>query len=393
MTILVPATGDQSLLKQINRMALVRAVQRTPGLSRADLAKASGLTKSTVSLLTQELIEEGWLLEQQAAVTGALGRRPTPLRLDGSRSALLGAEIGVEGLAAVAVSLTGEVIETASETYAPVQPQPTLEHLAELIDRLLASMKNRRRRVLGVGVGVPGAVDARKGALKVAPNLGWRDVELVAALRRLLGRSVSGLEIRMQNEADVAAVGEFEFSEHPVAEPLIFLSLGVGVGAGIVANDRLFRGADGFAGEIGHSVLEIEGPRCSCGRRGCAEAFIGLRAIAKDAAPGALRSVPEIAKAAGRAQSRAQAAVRRAGEYLGVLVQNLCAAFNPGCLVFGGPACELGKPFLESAYQRIESYAAEADMPIPELRLARFGPLAVPVGAAALVLHTELRPH
>lgn len=134
MTILVPATGDQSLLKQINRMALVRAVQRTPGLSRADLAKASGLTKSTVSLLTQELIEEGWLLEQQAAVTGALGRRPTPLRLDGSRSALLGAEIGVEGLAAVAVSLTGEVIETASETYAPVQPQPTLEHLAELID-------------------------------------------------------------------------------------------------------------------------------------------------------------------------------------------------------------------------------------------------------------------
>jgi predicted NBD/HSP70 family sugar kinase len=388
-------TGDQSLLKQINRMALVRVIQRSPALSRADLSKETGLTKSTVSLLVQELIDEGWLAEREAQVTGALGRRPTPLYIDGERLALIGAELGVDSLSVVAVSLAGELLDSVVEPLATTEQGAVVKRLAELIAATSERLKAAGRSVLGTGLGVPGAVDEHAGLLKIAPNLGWRDVQILSRLGSALTLAgAAGSPMFVQNEADVAALGEFEFGERPIPEPLVYLSLGIGVGAGIVANDRLFVGADGFAGEVGHSILQLEGPLCSCGRQGCAEAFIGLRAIAARAAGASGNPLPVadlLSRAASGDETIARAA-ERAGHFLGVLAHNLWTAFNPGRIVFGGPACELGPQFLSSAAACLKSYAESAGLPMPELRQARYGSLAVAVGAAALVLHKLIRP-
>jgi len=389
-------TGDQSLLKQINRMALVRVIRRLPGLSRADVAKETGLTKSTVSLLVQELIDEGWLAERDAQVTGALGRRPTPLQIDPERLAMIGAELAVDGLQVVLVSLTGEILDSVSEPQADMgEAARVLARLGELIAIAGERAKALGRELLGIGIGVPGAVDERSGLLKVAPNLGWRDVEVLTQVRRTLeGNPLFNLPIYVQNEADVAALGEFEFGEAPVPEPLIYLSLGIGVGAGIVVSDRLFVGADGFAGEVGHSVLQRNGPLCSCGRRGCAEAFIGLRAIASRiaGAHGAGLSASDLASLVTSGKLEAVQAASEAGDYLGVLVQNLWTAFNPGRIVLGGPACAMGDAFVAAARETLERYASEAQLPTPELRLSHYGVQAVAVGAAALVLHKTTRP-
>src|SRR6516164_2785585 len=142
-------TGDQSLLKQINRMALVRVIQRSPALSRADLSKETGLTKSTVSLLVQELIDEGWLAEREAQVTGALGRRPTPLYIDGERLALIGAELGVDSLSVVAVSLAGELLDSVVEPLATTEQGAVVKRLAELIAATSERLKAAGRSVLG----------------------------------------------------------------------------------------------------------------------------------------------------------------------------------------------------------------------------------------------------
>ncbi len=388
-------SGDQSLLKQINRMALVRVIQRNPAQSRADLSKETGLTKSTVSQLAQELIAEGWLVERKAPITGALGRRPTPLYIDGERLALIGAELGVDSISVVTVSLTGELLDSVTETLMFAEQVLVVERLAELIAAALQRLKAAGRSLLGVGLGVPGAVDERVGLLKIAPNLGWRDVPILSRLGSALTRAGAvGLPMFVQNEADVAALGEFEFGERPIPEPLVYLSLGIGVGAGIVANDRLFVGADGFAGEVGHSILQLAGPRCSCGRQGCAEAFIGLRAIAVRAAgaSGEPLTVSELLSRAASGDVEVAWAAEQAGHFLGVLAHNLWTAFNPGRIVFGGPACGLGPQFLDAAAESLAHYAQSAGLPMPELRSARYGSLAVAVGAAALVLHKMIRP-
>ena len=279
---LMTVTGDQRLLREINRMALVRAIQRSLGISRAKLAKETGLTKSTVSLLAQDLIDEGWLFANVARATGDLGRRPTPLHLNGDRLAMIGADVGSESINLVTVSLTGAVLDAASAPLANTRPVEVIGSLARAVAALVSRSGDERRRLLGIGVGVPGAVLDRQGVVELAPNLPWRDVplrtELTAALSRL---GVRGVPVQVQNDYDAAVLGEYEFGAEVLPDPLIYLGLGVGVGvgAGIIVRDRLFLDAEGYAGEVGHSILQPDGPLCSCGRHGCAEALIGLRAI------------------------------------------------------------------------------------------------------------------
>ncbi len=390
-------TGDQSLMRESNRMALARVIQRLPGLSRAELAKETGLTKSTVSLLVQDLIDEGWLLESDIQATGSIGRRPTPLFLDGVRLAMIGAEVSVESksISALTVSLTGEVINGASEPLPSTRPAEVIRRLAHLIASLVEQARADGRRLLGIGVGVPGAVLDKQGVVKLAPNFPWRDVSLRSDLARELALiGVDNLCLHVQNDYDLAALSEYEFGADPLPDPLVYLGLGVGVGAGIIVRDRLFLGADGFAGEVGHSILQLEGPVCSCGRKGCAETFIGQKAISTQifGHAGDVMPVETIRHLLERNDEAALLAVRRAGHYLGVLIQNLWTCFNPGRIVLGGPLCELGAPILDAAHSCLERYSEDCGMPLPEIKLSRFGSRSVVVGAAALVKHNLLRP-
>jgi predicted NBD/HSP70 family sugar kinase len=222
----------------------------------------------------------------------------------------------------------------------------------------------------GIGVGVPGAVDDASGVVRFAPNLGWREVSLLPGLTgALAAEGLSGVPVQLQNDADAAALGEYEFSDGEGEDPLIFVSCDVGVGAGIVLNDRLFIGARGMAGEIGHTVLQIDGPRCSCGRQGCAEVFLGSRVLDREA--------PDLGRAAG---------------FLGVLLQNLWVTFEPRAIVVGGKSCAAHADFLRGAIETVRNYADCAGMPPPNVRPARYGAWAPAVGAAALALHEYLRP-
>ncbi len=392
---LMTITGDQSLLREINLMAIARAVQRQPGLSRADLAKETGLTKSTIGLLVQDLVEKGWLLESDIQATGAIGRRPTPLFMDGVRMAMIGADVSLDRLNVLAVSLTGEVLGEISEPLSSNRPEEVIRLLAVLAASLAEQVRVKGRQLLGLGVGVPGAVLDQYGTVKLAPNFAWRDVAFLDCLKRELSSlNVEDLRILVQNDYDVAALGEYEFGEAPLPDPLVYLGLGVGVGAGVIVRDRLFLGAEGFAGEVGHSTLQLDGPLCSCGRKGCAEAFIGQRAISTRVSGHAddLLSVDTLRRLLEREDEAAMLSVRRAGRYLGVLIQNLWTYFNPGRIVLGGPLCELGAPFLDAAHSCLEDYARDCGLQLPEIRLARFGSRSVAIGAAALVKHALLRP-
>jgi predicted NBD/HSP70 family sugar kinase len=391
---LAEAAGNQQLLKDINRMALVRHLCAHPGLSRADLAPAVGLTKSTVSLLVRELIAEGWLIEREVVATGDLGRRPTPLFIDPTRLLLLGAEVGIEGVRAVGTSLTGTVLATATASYGSAKSaKACIATVATALLKVRKQLDESEHRIIGIGVGLPGGVDEASGVLNFAPNLGWRDVPVGTLLaEKLAGTSLGGVPMFLQNEADVAALGEHEFNPTPSSDPLLYVSINQGVGAGVIVGDRLLTGARGFAGEVGHMVLQIDGPLCSCGRRGCAEAVIGPRAILRVPASDGMPALSEALRLLAENDAATLRATRKAGNYLGVLLQNLATAYDPSCIVLGGALVDLGEVFLQPALRTLQEYASAANLAPPEVRTSRFGPDAVAAGAAALARYRLTRP-
>ena len=407
-------TGDLQLLKRINRSVLLRLVRSQPGLSRAQLASLSGLTKSTVSALVRELIDEHWLSEAASQVVAQrIGRPSTPLNLATHKRVLLGLEIAVDCLRLVAVSLSGVVLGQSDIALDDRRPANACQLAVTLLGQQLRQLEQQQLLLSGVGVCLPGAIDGATGMVRLAPNLGWRDVPFLEMLTaecasrgitrsegagariegagsRIEGagvrsemlaaecasRGITAVPIHLQNDADSAAVGEYEFGSSSSdtggsgsgADPLIFVNCDVGVGAGIVLNDRLYTGYVGSAGEIGHSILQVNGPLCSCGRRGCAEAFVGARALQQ---PGG---------------------AQQAGHYLGMVLQNLDAMFNPRIIVLGGRSAMENPALVEAARLAQQAYAQSAGMQAPVVRVARFGLQAAAVGAAALVLHQFLRP-
>jgi predicted NBD/HSP70 family sugar kinase len=391
-------TGDQQLLKEINRMALVCHLCSHPGLSRADLAETLGLTKSTVSLLVRELVEQGWIVEREMLVTGSLGRRPTPLHINPERLVLLGADVGIENIRIVATSLTGRIIaSTVIEYVDTTDTKACIEALAKGFVRVSKLVENEGREIAGLGVGLPGGVDETAGVLHFAPNLGWRNVKVAALLTEYLsGTELEGLPLFLQNEADVAALGELEFADQMGSDPLVYVSISYGVGAGVIVNDRLLTGRNGFAGEVGHTILELNGPVCSCGRRGCAEALIGFRSLLRDptnlTTPAPTAKLQQIRSRVVQGDAVAVEAAERAGRYLGVLLQNLWVAYDPVRIVLGGAALDLGSAFLQPALQTFKSYATAAQLAPPLIQMSRFGENAVAVGAAGLVRYRLTRP-
>ncbi|HEY8907141.1 MAG TPA: ROK family transcriptional regulator [Rhodoferax sp.] len=362
-------TGDQQLVKRINRSVLLRLLRIQPGQSRAQLAQKSGLTKSTVSLLVRELIDENWLTESDAVNATGAGRPFTPLQIDGRTRALVGVEVAVDVMRVACVSLVGKILWSTEEPLQGQQPIEVCQQIAGVVARAHELLLSWGLQLTGLGVGLPGAFDETTGKVNFAANLGWWDVDFLPLFTHALEKvNLPPMPVYVQNEADTAALSEYEFVEGHVSDSVIFVTCDVGVGAGIVLNDRLFTGQYGGAGEIGHGILQIDGPLCSCGRHGCAEAFFGSHALEKLVDP------------------------LTGGKYLGVVLANLWTTFDPSVLIVGGPSCARYPGLIAKAQETLTAYATSARMPAPPVRPARYGLLASAVGAAALVLHRQLRP-
>lgn len=340
--------GDQSYLKRLNRSAILELVRQEPGLSRAELATRTHVTKVTVGTVVQDLIDGGWLTEgilQQ----GALGRPGRTLHLNDDGHVILGADVGVQGLRVVATTLTGRVLARQSLSAPTSDPDAAAADLARLIRAALNDPAVSGRQQLGLGVAAPGPVSQPENLLLFAPNLGWRDVPFLDLLSAHLP-DLPGLTL-LENEANAAAFAESYLRGRLAPDVLAYLSLGSGIGAGLVVGSpepRLLRGAGHLAGEIGHTVLQPGGLYCHCGNRGCAETLLSGWAIR--AALGIPEGTPLVDAVNARLnEPEVQVTLRRAGEALGMLLTNLHHTLNPSEIVLGGPLTRLGGPLMPAA--------------------------------------------
>ncbi|MCU7722926.1 ROK family transcriptional regulator [Actinoplanes sp. KI2] len=244
--------------------------------SRAAIAAATGLTRATVSALVDDLIAGGLLTEHDPAPRTGAGRPAAGLALNADGPAGLGLEINVDYLAACVMDLTGAVRHriVSHGDQRPVSPAAALAALDTLADQARAAAAAEGLTLAGAALAVPGLV-AAGGLVRVAPNLGWQDVDVPALLPGL-----AGLPLIVDNEANLAALGELRAGDE---QTFLYVSGEIGIGAGIVLDGELYRGGRGWSGEIGHVTVHPDGRPCRCGANGCLEQYAGQEAVAADA--------------------------------------------------------------------------------------------------------------
>ncbi|MEU6424494.1 ROK family transcriptional regulator [Microbispora sp. NPDC046973] len=255
-----------------NLALVLGAVGARGSVTRAALAEMTGLTKTTVSKLVGDLIEGGLVVETGAVRDGERGRPGVEIRISGQRVAALGLEINVDYLAVCVVDLarTVRLRRTQAVDNRAAPPVDVIARLGDLTSAVVDEAVEKGLRVVGGVLAVPGPVDMTSGVVHNAPNLGWRDVPLASLLR-------FPFPVRVENEANLAALGELWFGSG--LPDFLHVSGEIGIGAGLVVRGRLFRGAHGFAGELGHVVVSPDGPPCRCGGRGCLEQYAGQDAL------------------------------------------------------------------------------------------------------------------
>jgi predicted NBD/HSP70 family sugar kinase len=376
----------QGSLREHNLALVLRTVAASARpISRADIAGVTGLTRATVSALVDDLIAGRLLAESPPAPRTGAGRPAAGLALSAGGPAGLGLEVNVDYLAACVVDLTGAVrhrtVRRADQR--PRPPGDVLVELRHLADAATADASGQGLVVAGAALAVPGLVDA-DGVVRFAPNLGWRDVPARAALAALSAGTLS-----IDNEANFAALGEL----HAGAErSFLYVSGEIGIGAGLVLDGRLVRGARGWSGEIGHVAVRPDGPECRCGARGCLERYAGEEAILAGAGLEGPPSgaVARLAEAAGAGQAAALAALDGAATALGVVVAGVVNLLDVDTVVLGGVYARLA-PWLAPGVEReIAARVLTSRWSSVRVRASALGGDAAVLGAAGSVVRDVL---
>jgi predicted NBD/HSP70 family sugar kinase len=323
--------------RDINSRIMLNLVRKHQPISRADLMRHSGLQRSTVSVITEQLIAQRWLCEGEVGQS-TRGRRPTYLHLNENRTGIFGINIQPLVTDIALANLNGQFL--AKETIPT--PHNSDVFVSQLNSRIRSWMVQYPMMAYdGIGISVPGRVDLSSKKFIFAPNLGWEAADLKSQLEEATGLSVS-----MENAANACALSEFWFGKHPEGvHNLVVVTVSEGIGVGIILNGQLVRGSSGLAGEFGHVAIGEEGPKCSCGNRGCWEVFASNSATVRyhnDLGNGkSVKTFGEVLTLFGQGNQQACHALERMAEYLGRGIAMLVTGLAPELIVIVGEVTQV----------------------------------------------------
>lgn len=351
-------------LKILNRLLVRDTIRRMGLIARYELAKETGLTPPTVTVIVNELIKKGIVLEVGHGESSG-GRRPVMLELN-SRAAFIFAVRIQCGEAVTAIfDLVGNILNQHSQTLNTASPEELVGAIGDSYDWLLKNTAIDQKLVLRCGIATPGLVDSSSGVVVRSSNLGWEKV----SLGELLSKRLDGLPVHVENISNSAALAEEEFGGGQGSTNMIYLNLSVGIGAGIILNREIYRGFRGYAGEIGHMTLIPEnGPKCTCGSDGCFEAVCGTGAILKKVKSVIAETVFEqsgITKSKLNFQKliypplrelpEVKEVLRQSGYYTGIAICNLINLFNLDTVILGGELAQAGDIFLNEVLATVKN--------------------------------------
>lgn len=371
-------------MRGINRRLILNLIRTRRLISRADLARASGLQRSTVSLIVEQLIAERWVLEGPTANLPR-GRRPTFLRLNEER-VIIAVDIRPAHSTLALADANGRFL--SHEVLPTSDTRTTVQTLVRSIQRLIES--NSGSKVEGVGISLPGRYDDKADRLVFAPNLGWPALDIRAAIAE-----ATGLEVAVENAANASVLAAVWFDRMEECPNFVAVTVSEGIGVGVWANGQLVRGMNGMAGEFGHVPLDLEGPVCSCGGRGCWEVFASNRAALcgyfESAAVPANFGFLDILSCAANGDIRAVKALTTMARYIGRGMRMIVAGLAPERIIVVGDltrSWQLFGPVIEAEVkaQVLPGGHVPRVIPVHEDGMGRLR------GTVALVLQKDFGP-
>jgi predicted NBD/HSP70 family sugar kinase len=380
--------GSTPSLRASNRLRVIQALQVLGVTSRADLARHTGLSRSTVSTIVAGLQAENMVVDRDAdgrTAAGGGGRPPTLIALDPAAGFAVGIDFGKRHLAVALADLSHQLLaEEWREMADDYDAEAGMEQAAELVEVVLDTAGVDSGRLLGVGMGLPGPVH-RSGVVGSSAILpGWAGTH--AAER--MGERLS-MEVWLGNDANLGALAEATWGAGRDAHGLVYLKLATGIGAGIVIGGRLFEGTGGTAGEIGHTSLDETGDICRCGSRGCLETYASGSAIAGllSRSLSEALTLDDVLARAVDGDPGCRRALADAGRHIGASVADLCNLINPERIVVGGSMAIAGDVLLDPLREAVRLRAIPSAADDVRIVPGQLGARAELLGAVALVLH------
>jgi len=379
--------GRHALMKRINRALILNIMRKSDIITRLELAERTGLDPKTITNFTRELIEEG-VIAAEGFEKSTGGRKREKLVLNADAAQVVGIDIGAAHLTGVLVNLKGEIKSNIYQEFVDTIRAKELENRVLKTAQELIKISSPGTSIDGIGLVAPGLLDREQTRWVHSSNI--RGLENIA-FKKLLERRF-GLPVYLEDCSRASALAEKWFGKAVERSDFMTLDLGVGIGMGIVFNNRLFRGQNGAAGEIGHSTVVRSGELCRCGKRGCLETVASVPALVeyyrkKAGINNNTRvTLESIFNEAASGNKNAKRVFTRYGRHLGVAVANIINVFDPGLIVIsGGAACT--REFFQVAFE--ESLNTNC---IPfrsnniEIQWSDFPTMASAMGAAVLPL-------
>jgi predicted NBD/HSP70 family sugar kinase len=379
----LPTKATHQQTRVHNERLVVRTLYDLGPISRAEVARLTGLTRTTVSDVVTTLLDDGVVREIGRGPSSG-GKAPILLEVDDDARLVVGLDLGEEHFAGSLVNLRGDIRRTVELAVDGRDGDAALALVFDLLDRLL---DGTTAPLLGIGIGTPGLVDSRTGTIRRAVNLDWRDLPLgeIVAERYTV-------PVNVANDSQAAALAEYTYAGGDRVPNLIAIRVGRGVGAGLILRGALFQGDGSGAGEIGHVVVDDDGALCRCGRTGCLETVAGMRAIEARAASvtGRPTDLAAVRTALDAGEAWATAIADDAGGALGRAIAGLIGALDVRRIVLLGPVTDLGQAWLSAVRREATSRALALLADDIEIAVARPTTNVVIRGASALLVAREL---
>jgi len=377
------STGSKALIRDLNRSAVLNLVKYEGPISRVAISRRLGLSGAAVTSISGELEGAGLIREVAQAPSGG-GRPAGLLGLNPGAAVVVGIKLAVDHLAAVMADLDGSVLGTDAVEMRTHDVDAVLERIGSSVERLRSA--SGTARLLGVGVGMPGVIDSARGRCVDSPILGWHDTPIADRLSQRLG-----LPVLVDNDVNTLAAAERLYGAGRNAVDFVAVTLGRGVGLGIVIGGQVYRGRLGGAGEFGHLPVEPDGPDCECGRRGCLEALVADPAlVAEGRALGVIGPKEGVQDLTARADAGDRSALTiftRAGQRLGIAIAGLVNVLSPALVIISGEGVRARK-HLEPSLRASMNEHLFPPLAGVELAIDPWDDAKWARGAASLVLET-----
>ena len=391
--------ADQAFVREKNLSSVLRLIQTQSPISRAQLAVITGLNKSTISSLVDELLSKNFVHET-GSNSGAAGRPATWLEINPKAGLIIGVELGVDFVSVAVSDLMGNIHWRRKEDTDPTEDQDKMiKQTLQIVKEAMTANTKKGGRFWGLGLSTPGTVDLKEGLLIFAPNLHWHNVPF-----RKIFHEQTKLDIFIENDANAAAIAEHLFGAAQHNRDFLFVFAGVGIGGGLFLNGKLYRGKNGFAGEIGHFPIMAEPSQilCHCGNYGCWETYANQYSIIQrtqtrlEMKNGSIIptlmaeqnipiSIPLIKQAADSGDQAAIDVFTEAGYAMGQGFAGLINIFNPEKIILGGPLSIAGDYLLPAIKETVANHSMPEFDQQTEVVLSTFGPDASLIGAIAIV--------